>query len=277
MEKLEWWQAGGLVINNETLDQAGLACLRAGHFRGALHFARKSAESMGQGPCYNTTNFRVFMLAYAELVDVEGLKETVETVIGKREYREDSIVRETFRLARRRIKSSVSTEGGAGTRGLALRVVEDGLGRINEAREELRAKRREFEGVAVQFMRRAMGEMDGVVVVDADLEREVLGQENDPLAELELADGEDITKATPRKEMNIWPVVTEENNPWATLELNALDPGEKSKRRQVNTWPRIRDEVVESKENDPWAALEMDALNVLSKGGKEKAKNKPEW
>ncbi|KAM7185419.1 hypothetical protein V8F33_012417 [Rhypophila sp. PSN 637] len=147
----------GIAIDDRMLNQAGLMCLGQQQARGALLFAELAAERVGLGRCYNSMNFRVFMLAYAQLFDVEGLRESVARASGA-SYWDQRGCRQTLKLARLRMMLSRRAGDVTSERRLfAEGIVKEAMGRVVQAREELRERREEFEGFALEIMREAAG------------------------------------------------------------------------------------------------------------------------
>ncbi|KAK4217836.1 hypothetical protein QBC37DRAFT_414052 [Rhypophila decipiens] len=167
----------GIVIDDRMLNQAGLTCLGQQLARGALLFAELAAERVGLGPCYNSMNFRVFMLAYADLFDVEGLRESVERASGS-SYWEQWGCRETLRLARVRMMLSRRAGDVASERRLfADGIVKEARERVVHARGDLRERREEFEGFALEIMREAAG---AAAVDTSTAQRELVGGDDLP-------------------------------------------------------------------------------------------------
>ncbi|KAM7206883.1 hypothetical protein V8F20_002589 [Naviculisporaceae sp. PSN 640] len=164
-------QEKGIRIHDQVLNQAGLACLQARNPQSALVFARQAAGLVpGRQPCYNPTNFRVFMLAYAALLQVEGLGDTVDRVLGSQCcFREDRIVRETLEHARRVIVTGTRAENLTSGRGLvALEIVKAAIGKVVEARRRLREQRGLFESEVLGIMKRAAEDEYGYGVGEFD-------------------------------------------------------------------------------------------------------------
>ncbi|KAM7216181.1 ribonuclease T2 [Rhypophila decipiens] len=167
----------GIVIDDRMLNQAGLTCLGQQLARGALLFAELAAERVVLGPCYNSMNFRVFMLAYADLFDVEGLRESVERASGS-SYWEQWGCRETLRLARVRMMLSRRAGNVANERRLfADGIVKEARERVVHARGDLRERREEFEGFALEIMREAAG---AAAVDTSTAKRELVGGDDLP-------------------------------------------------------------------------------------------------
>lgn len=178
----------GIRIHDQVLNQAGLACLRARNPQSALVFAQQAAGLQGRQPCYNPTNFRVFMLAYAALLRVDGLRDTVDRVLGSKCcFKEDRVVRETLEHARRVIVTGTRGDSLTSGEGFhALEIVKAAIGEVVEARRRLREQRGVFENEVLEIMRKAAGEMDpltngygvgkfdfGDGLLDLDFEEEV--------------------------------------------------------------------------------------------------------
>ncbi|KAK4126261.1 hypothetical protein N657DRAFT_643046 [Parathielavia appendiculata] len=156
-ETLAQYHKAGIRLTETSLHRAALTCLKTGHFRGAIAYAHKAAAARGPaggGPCFNLQNFRILIVAYAELVDAEGIRETIRRGLASH-YREDGACRTALRHARDRVLHSRARPVSCGERARARELVEEGIERVVEVRRRLRAEARHLEKQAVEIMRRA--------------------------------------------------------------------------------------------------------------------------
>ncbi|KAK4103732.1 hypothetical protein N658DRAFT_467230 [Parathielavia hyrcaniae] len=153
-ETLAQYHKAGIRLTEASLHRAALTCLRAGHFRGAIAYAHRAAAAPATGPCFNLQNFKILLAAYAELVDAEGMRETVRRGLASH-YREDGACRRALRHARDVVLRSRARPVSGEERERARAVVDEGIGEVVEARRRLRAEARLLERGAVAIMRRA--------------------------------------------------------------------------------------------------------------------------
>ncbi|KAL1838733.1 hypothetical protein VTJ49DRAFT_2270 [Mycothermus thermophilus] len=177
------YHRAGILLTQESLHRAAIACLEAKQFGGAIRYAHLAAHapigstnnppsspsSVYSGPCFNLQNFRILLFAYASLVDVDGLRDTVARGLAH-PYREKAGCRSALRNARKWItysqaRASTSLE----ERRRARAVVDEGIAMVVEARKRLRAEGRKLEEAALRIMRAAArdsgrGEVDFGVV-----------------------------------------------------------------------------------------------------------------
>ena len=164
---LAQYRASGHPLTPAILNRAALACLGAGHFRGAVAYALQAADTSspagaaaGGGACFNLPNFRVLLAAYAELLDVEGLRDTVARGVAA-PYGQEAACRSALRHARSRVMLSTARPGATREERVAAReVLEGGIGRCVEGRRRLRGEGRRLEEEAVRIMRRAARDME---------------------------------------------------------------------------------------------------------------------
>ncbi|KAK4043376.1 hypothetical protein C8A01DRAFT_13043 [Parachaetomium inaequale] len=161
-ETLTQYRRAGIQLTETSLHRAAALCLTAGHPRGAIRYALSAAaarDSAGTGsaePCFNLRNFRLLLAAYAELVDADGLRDTIARGLAdSSHYREDAACRRALKHARARVVHSRARAVSQAERMRAGAVVEEGIGRVVEARRKLRDEGRVLEAEAVRIMRRA--------------------------------------------------------------------------------------------------------------------------
>ncbi|KAL2200469.1 hypothetical protein P885DRAFT_28583 [Corynascus similis CBS 632.67] len=173
-ETLNHYHRVGIQLTETSLHRAATLCLAAGHFRGAVRYAHAAADARGPGcgPCFNLANFKILLAAYAELVDADGLRDTVTRALAS-PYREEAACRQALRLARARIGRS-SPANSAQAAGIsqaewlrARDAVEEGISKVVEARKKLREEGRRLEVEAIRIMRRAAADA-GRAEVDFD-------------------------------------------------------------------------------------------------------------
>ncbi|KAL2153171.1 hypothetical protein VTH82DRAFT_4326 [Thermothelomyces myriococcoides] len=106
-ETLESYRHAGIRLTETSLHRAATLCLEAGYPPGAVQYALAAAEARGAGtgPCFNLANFRILLAAYAELVDANGLRDTIQRALASK-YREKSACRIALRQARARVTHS---------------------------------------------------------------------------------------------------------------------------------------------------------------------------
>ncbi|KAG7287957.1 hypothetical protein NEMBOFW57_007476 [Staphylotrichum longicolle] len=133
---LAQYHKAGVRLTETALNRAALTCLGAGHFRGAVAYALQAANARGpssssssslqkSGPCFNLHNFRILLAAYAELVDVDGLRDTISRALASY-YREDGACRTALRYARARVMHSRARPVSPEERTRARAVVDEG-------------------------------------------------------------------------------------------------------------------------------------------------------
>ncbi|KAH6856671.1 hypothetical protein B0I37DRAFT_368062 [Chaetomium sp. MPI-CAGE-AT-0009] len=160
-ETLTHYHEADIRITETSLHRAAGLCLAAGHPAGAIHYALSAANERGSGPCFNLQNFKLLLAAYADLVDADGLRDTIARGLASF-YREDSACRAALRQARARVARSQAAAADAAGASLmeerkmrARAVVDEAIGRVVEARRELREEGKLLEAAAVRIMRRA--------------------------------------------------------------------------------------------------------------------------
>ncbi|SPQ23646.1 cb4bacb7-f90a-427c-a0e5-030a4bf82e52 [Thermothielavioides terrestris] len=146
----------GIPLKEPSLHRAALTCLSAGHIRGAITYALEAAEVRGgsAGPCFDVHNFKILLAAYAELVDVAGLQDTVDRALAS-DYKEDSACRTALRHARVRVAHSRAWGVTLQQRMRARAVLDEGIRRVVEARRRRRDEGKLLEAAAMRIMRRA--------------------------------------------------------------------------------------------------------------------------
>ena len=165
---LAQFQHAGTKLNENSLHRAALICLAAGHHRCAISYALKAAELRGPPtvPCFNLQNFKILLAAYAELVDIDGLRDTIDRALTNA-YREDNECRSELRHARKRLMHSRATSASYAQRMRAVDVVNDRLAVVVGARAWLREEGKILEQESLQIMKRAAEDM-GCEPVDFD-------------------------------------------------------------------------------------------------------------
>ncbi|KAK3294903.1 uncharacterized protein B0H64DRAFT_433970 [Chaetomium fimeti] len=155
---LTHYHEAGIRITETSLHRAAALCLAVGHPWGAIHYALSAANERGTEPCFNLQNFKILLAAYADLLDADRLRETIARGLASF-YREDGACRAALRQARARVARSqapASRVSSLEERKMRARaVVDEGIGRVVEARRELRAEGKVLEEAAVRIMRRA--------------------------------------------------------------------------------------------------------------------------
>lgn len=164
---LKAYRKAGITLTEASLHRAAVVCLKTGHFRGAIRYALQAAESRGQPPCFNLGNFRILLAAYASLLDIPGLRETIRHSLTH-PYREDTTCRSALRQARQRVGHSTATVVTPEQRVLARRVLDEAIGRVVDARKKLREEGKELEGAALGIMKAAAKDMAGGEEVDLE-------------------------------------------------------------------------------------------------------------
>jgi hypothetical protein len=154
-ETLTQYRKAGIRLTETSLHRAALTCLATGHPRAAIAYAHQAAAlSPGGKPCFNLQNFKILLAAYAELVDAEGIRDTINRGLASY-YREDGACRRALRHARDRVARSGVRAVSKEERKRARKVVNGGIERVVEARRKLRAEARLIEQEAVRIMKRA--------------------------------------------------------------------------------------------------------------------------
>ncbi|KAK4236917.1 hypothetical protein C8A03DRAFT_35153 [Achaetomium macrosporum] len=150
------FQKGGFQITENFLHRAALVCLTAGHFRGAINYALKAAEVRGAscGPCFNLQNFKILLATYAELIDINGIRDTIDRCLTS-QYKEDAACRRALKHARARVMHSQARSVTHEQRMRARAVVDEGIKTIVEARKALRAEGKKLEAEAIRIMKQA--------------------------------------------------------------------------------------------------------------------------
>ncbi|KAK4152511.1 hypothetical protein C8A00DRAFT_16181 [Chaetomidium leptoderma] len=155
------YRKAGIRLTETSLHRAALTCLTAGYFQGAISYALQAAEvrrrdlPSGGGACFNLPNFKILLAAYAELVHVDGLRDTIRRGLASH-YREDGACRRALRHARARVAHSRARPATLEAERLRARaVVDEGIEGIVAARRKLRAEGKQLEGAAIRIMRRA--------------------------------------------------------------------------------------------------------------------------
>jgi hypothetical protein len=170
------YQKAGVRLTEEPIHGAAWICLAAEHYVAAIHYALLAAHvrSGGNpppppppapslsapspaagGPCFSLSNFRILLRAYASLVDVEGLRDTIERGLA-RPYSETREFRNALRQARYWISLSKAREAiPKEDRKRALILVNQAIQKVVEARKKLRAEARRLEEEALRIMREA--------------------------------------------------------------------------------------------------------------------------
>jgi hypothetical protein len=148
----------GIHLTDRSLHRAALTCLEAGHFQGAIGYALKAAEAAGMsaaGPCYNLQNFKILLSAYAELVDVPGIRDTVRRALASR-YREDTACLRALKHARAKVAHATARGGVTeAQRRLARAAIDGGIDAVVNARENLRHEAKQLGEEALRIMKRA--------------------------------------------------------------------------------------------------------------------------
>ncbi|KAH6635431.1 hypothetical protein B0J18DRAFT_418779 [Chaetomium sp. MPI-SDFR-AT-0129] len=147
----------GVHLTPTSLHRAATICLQAHHFHAAILYARAAADAHGSPPCFDLPNFRLLLLAHAELADVDQLRDTLDRGLAPTSpYREARATRRALRLARARIVlSEARWYATPDERAQAHALVEEGLERVIEMRKTLREDGKKLEIAAVEIMRRA--------------------------------------------------------------------------------------------------------------------------
>jgi len=165
---LDKFESNGIVLDDATFNWAAHACLKSRHFPGAIHFAERAAATASSDgtPCYNIHNFRTFLGAYVETLDVDGIRKTVNDAL-RGSYREEKECLQTLKLARKRARQVHVLAGKSDQVGVPIEVrrsevigiLTAGISSTVEARGQLRVKRKDFEDEAMKIMQAAALEM----------------------------------------------------------------------------------------------------------------------
>jgi hypothetical protein len=155
-ETLTQFQKGGFQITDDLLHRAALICLTAGHFPGAINYALSAAQVHGAscGPCFNLQNFKILLAAYSELIDLNGIRDTIDRCLAS-PYKENAACRKALIHARARVAHSQARAVTHEQRMRARAIVDKGIKKIVEARKVLRAEGAKLEAEAIRIMRQA--------------------------------------------------------------------------------------------------------------------------
>ena len=155
-ESLAHLERSGLRLTENLLHRVALICLRARHFRGAVSYALKAAEVRGlsAGPCFNLQNFRILLAAYAELIDLGGIRDTINRGLAS-SYREVDACLTALKCARWRVTCSQVRPVAAQERAQARAVVDEAIRKIVDARKQLRQQGKKLETEALRIMKQA--------------------------------------------------------------------------------------------------------------------------
>lgn len=152
---LELFEKKGISLADVSFNRAANLCLKAGHLMGAILFAHKAVEvRTGAQPCYNMHNFRILLSAYVELVDVERIRDVIAKVVLA-DYAEQTGCLKTLKNASRRVLKVELPRASDEQRREARDIIRNGVLKIVEARERLRANVEEMQSKALDIMRRA--------------------------------------------------------------------------------------------------------------------------
>ncbi|KAK3318417.1 hypothetical protein B0H66DRAFT_557197 [Apodospora peruviana] len=164
-----------IAVTSFQYNHAALVCLRASQFQGAIWLAKKAAETMQGGECYNLTNFRILLESYVALLDVEGLRSSLETMLAS-DYMEEEVCKRTLKKARNRLKKD---ERDSASKAATWMVLQAGYDEVKKARALRRDRRSALESAALRIT--------GQAVVDASLS---LGDHRPRIRDDELPDDE---------------------------------------------------------------------------------------
>ncbi|EGS21419.1 uncharacterized protein CTHT_0032770 [Thermochaetoides thermophila DSM 1495] len=174
---LTQFQRYGVRLTEASLHRAALACLAAGHFQAAVGYALKAAEvracpqtpdslpplnggaQVTPTPCFNLQNFKILLAAYASLLDLPSLRDTIARALSS-PYREHKAVRSALRHARLWAAQARGCPAPSDTlRRQAREMIDAGIRQIVEMRRKLRQEGKRFEREAMMILKRAIGEM----------------------------------------------------------------------------------------------------------------------
>jgi hypothetical protein len=162
------YRKAGVALTEASLHRASIVCLRAGYSRGAIRYALQAAETLRKPPCFSLTNFRILLAAYASIIDVEGLEDTIRRGMTH-PYREHRACRNALRQARQQLGHSQLKVVLREDRAMGRKVVDDALSLIVQARKKLREDGQMLESAALGIMRAAARDMAGGEEVDFGL------------------------------------------------------------------------------------------------------------
>lgn len=152
---LELFEKKGISLADVAFNRAANLCLKAGHLMGAIAFALKAVEvRTGAQPCYNMHNFRILLSAYVELVDVERIRDVIARVVVT-DYAEQTGCLKTLKNASRRVLKVETPRASYEQRKEARDIIREGVLKIVEARERLRANVEEMQTKALDIVRKA--------------------------------------------------------------------------------------------------------------------------
>ncbi len=104
---MEQFQARGIVLDEAALHQAAAVCLYGRHYEGVVCYVLKAAEvGRRPSPCSSLVGFKLLLSAYAELVDVEGIRSVISIGLTS-SFRESSAFLRQLKLARMMIRSKI--------------------------------------------------------------------------------------------------------------------------------------------------------------------------
>ncbi|KAK3687661.1 hypothetical protein B0T22DRAFT_135869 [Podospora appendiculata] len=151
IQQLEKWN---LKVSDRLLHRAGIMCLQADDFMGAIRYAKEAARTQGEELGYNLDSFKILIRAYAELVDIEMIGALIQKGSSK-QYITNTEARIALKFARERIRRNVTSEATDRERSIAIEMIEVGLARQRIARHDLQGQREVLETEVIRIMRKA--------------------------------------------------------------------------------------------------------------------------
>ncbi|KAJ4300404.1 hypothetical protein N0V88_003078 [Collariella sp. IMI 366227] len=152
------FQSSGVELTEASVHAAAIACLQAGHFRAAVSLALRAATMVDDPtvttPCYCFLNFKILLGGYAGLVDLVGLRDTIERGLATR-FKEKEEFRSTLRFARLAVKNAEGRTVLEQNKVAARAMLDEAIERTVEARRDLRVEGKFIESEAVRIMRQA--------------------------------------------------------------------------------------------------------------------------
>ncbi|KAK3352982.1 hypothetical protein B0T25DRAFT_543294 [Lasiosphaeria hispida] len=151
---LAHFEKKGVIFADVTFNRAAQVCLAARQFEDAIQYAHKAAVAEKSEPCYNWENFRILFMSYVELVDVEGLHNSIAAALSS-DYKESNLCMFLLEDSRRRVMTSSTTRLPVEQRMAARDVIEEGLWEVYRKRKALRDQTQEFQRKALAIMEQA--------------------------------------------------------------------------------------------------------------------------
>ncbi|KAK0619808.1 hypothetical protein B0T14DRAFT_519924 [Immersiella caudata] len=173
---IEHFEGVGIVLSDAVFNWAAHACMKAGRFAEAIYYAHRAVGCIGLNakPCYNIHNFKMLLMCYVELLDVEKIRDTIGHGLD-RPYSGERHFKVALQQARRRAGEAGSASDVANAsddvfaerRDGTIQVISEGIARAVKGRSALAKERKRFEEEALRIIRQAALDT-GSVPVDFD-------------------------------------------------------------------------------------------------------------